>query len=167
MPFIRKTFRESWSWSALDNSLTFKRSVCSPSEPAQALTLVDLATTEARRIGGLDPDSPRAFFAIANAMLVINRAAVWDAMSEAVKAANSADNFGGEDGQLSFNMTFKGMSWAQTENVPDFDVDGIFTRLADYDYDKAIELAQGLTREAPRAVATIAIARAILSEKKR
>jgi hypothetical protein len=147
--------------------LTVGATLLAKSEPAQALTLIDLATTEARRIGGLDPDSPRAFFAIANAMLMINRAAVWDAMSEAVKAANSADNFGGEDGQLSFNMTFKGMSWAQTENVPDFDVDGIFTRLADYDCDKAIELAQGLTREAPRAVATIAIARAILSEKKR
>jgi hypothetical protein len=147
--------------------LTNGASLLAKSEPGQALSLIDLAATEARRIGGLDPDSPRAFFAIANAMLMINRAAVWDAMSEAVKAANSADNFRGEDGQLSFNMTFKGMSWAQTENVPDFDVDGIFARLADYDYDKAIELAQGLTGEAPRAVATIAIARAILAEKKR
>jgi hypothetical protein len=147
--------------------LTTGATLLAKSEPGQALTLIDLATTEARRIGGLDPDSPRAFFAIANAMLVVNRTAIWDAMSEAVKAANSADNFGGEDGQLSFNMTFKGMSWAQTENVPDFDVDGIFARLADYDYDKAVELAQGLTREAPRAVATIAIARTILAEKKR
>jgi hypothetical protein len=64
-------------------------------------------------------------------------------------------------------MTFKGMSWSQTEFAPEFDVDGIFARLADYDYDKAIELAQGLTREAPRAVATIAIARTVLAEKKR
>jgi hypothetical protein len=147
--------------------LTVGATLLTKSEPAQALTLVDLATTEARRIGGLDPDSPRAFFAIANAMLVVNRPAVWDAMSEAVKAANSAENFGGEDGELSFSMTFKGMSWSQTEFAPEFDVDGIFARLADYDYDKAIELAQGLTREAPRAVATIAIARTVLAEKKR
>jgi hypothetical protein len=147
--------------------LTVAATLMAKSEPAQALTLVELAATEARRIGGLDPDSPRAFFAVANATLVVNRAAVWEAMSEAVKAANSAENFGGEDGQLSFSMTFKGMSFSQTENVPDFDIDGIFARLADYDYDKAIELAQGLTREAPRAVATIAIARVILSEKKR
>jgi hypothetical protein len=147
--------------------LTVAATLIAKSEPAQALTLVDLAATEARRIGGLDPDSPRAFFAVANATLVVNRAAVWEAMSEAVKAANSAENFGGEDGELSFSMTFKGMSWSQTENVPEFDVDGIFARLANYDYDKAIELAQGLTRDAPRAVATIAIARAILSEKKK
>jgi hypothetical protein len=62
-------------------------------------------------------------------------------------------------------MTFKGMSWSQTETVPDFDVDGIFARLTDYDHDKAIELAQGFTRDVPRAVATIAIARTTLSEK--
>ncbi|HEX3231819.1 MAG TPA: hypothetical protein VHQ95_22765, partial [Pyrinomonadaceae bacterium] len=147
--------------------LTNGASLLAKSEPGQALTLIDLATAEARRIGSLDPDSPRAFFAIANVMLVVNRAAVWETMSEAVKTANSAENFGAEDGQLSFKMTFKGMSWSQTENVPEFDLDGIFARLADYDYDKAVELAQGLTREAPRAVATIAIARTILAEKKR
>lgn len=137
------------------------------SEPERALTLVDLAATEARRIGGLDPDSPRAFFAVANATLVVNRTAVWEAMSDAVKASNSADGFGGEDGQLSFSMTTKGMSWSKTESVPDFDVDKIFAKLADYDYDKAIELANGFVKEAPRAVATIAIARTVLSEKKR
>ncbi|HWP54398.1 MAG TPA: hypothetical protein VN476_09665 [Pyrinomonadaceae bacterium] len=147
--------------------LTNGASLLAKSEPGQALTLIDLAIAEARRIGSLDPDSPRAFFAIANVMLVVNRAAVWETMSEAVKTANSAENFGAEDGQLSFKMTFKGMSWSQTENVPEFDLDGIFARLADYDYDKAVELAQGLTREAPRAVATIAIARTILAEKKR
>lgn len=147
--------------------LTVGATLLAKSENEQALTLVGLAATEARRIGGLDPDSPRAFFAVANAMLVVNRSAVWDALGEAVKAANSAENFGGEDGQLSFNMTAKGISWSHTESVREFDVDGIFAQLADYDSDKAIELANGFTREAPRAVATIAIARTILSEKKR
>lgn len=137
------------------------------SDNEKALTLMDLAATEARRIGGLDPDSPRAFFAVANAMLIVNRPAVWDAMSEAIKAANSADGFGGEDGQLSFSMKFKGMSFSQTENVTDFDINGIFRKLAEYDYEKSVELAQGFSREAPRGVATIAIARTILSEPKR
>jgi hypothetical protein len=147
--------------------LTEGAKLLAKSENEQALTLLDLAVTEARRIGGLDPDSPRAFFAVANAMLVVNRAAVWDLMSDAIRTSNSAENFSGEDGQLSFSMSTKGMSWSQTESVPDFDVDGIFAKLADYNYDKAIDLAQGFTREAPRAVATIAIARSILSEKKR
>ena len=90
-----------------------------------------------------------------------------DAMSEAIKAANSAEGFGGEDGQLSFAMKLKGMSWSQTESVPDFDVNAIFCKLAEYDYDKSVELAHGFTGEASRALATIAIARAILSPPKR
>ena len=92
--------------------LTTGAKLLAKSENEQALTLVDLAATEARRIGGLDPDSPGLSLPIANATLVVNRAAVWEAMSEAVKAANSAENFGGEDGQLSFSMTIKGMSWS-------------------------------------------------------
>ncbi len=139
-----------------------------PSENEKALTLIDLATTEARRIDGLDPDSPRAFFAIANAMLVVNRAAVWGTVSDAIKASNSADGFGGEDGQLLVWMTDneKYNYWSWTESAPDFDVDKIFGELTDFDYEKAVGLAKGLSGEAPRAVATIAIARAVFDQKR-
>ena len=42
----------------------------------------------------------------------------------------------------------------------------IFRDLAMLDYDRAIELAKGFHAEGPRAIATIAIARAILHPKK-
>jgi hypothetical protein len=51
--------------------------------------------------------------------------------------------------------------------VPDFDLEGIFKELALQDYDRAVELARGFQGEGPRAVATIAIARAILDSKKK
>ena len=51
--------------------------------------------------------------------------------------------------------------------VPDFNLEGIFRNLADYDYEKAVQLARGLNRDAPRSVATIAIARAVLEPKKK
>jgi hypothetical protein len=50
--------------------------------------------------------------------------------------------------------------------VPQFDLDGLFRDLATQDYDRAVELARGFQGEGPRAVATIAIARAILEPKK-
>jgi hypothetical protein len=139
-----------------------------PSENEKALRLIDSAATEARRIDGLDPDRPRAFFAIANAMLVVNRAAVWHSVSDAIKASNSADGFGGEDGQLLVWMTDKeGFNyWSWTESAPDFDVDKIFGKLVGLDYDKAVEMATGLSGEVPRAVATIAIARAVFDQKR-
>lgn len=137
------------------------------SEHEKALTLIDLAAAEARRIQASDPDSPSAFLAVANAMLTVNPAAVWDAMNEAVKASNSAESFSGEGGQLSYSVRMKGMSFGYQENVLDFDLEGIFKTLTDQNYDKVVELAQGFTRQAPRAVATIAIARSVLEEKKK
>jgi hypothetical protein len=60
----------------------------------------------------------------------------------------------------------KGHSSVHSSDVADFDLDGIFRELATKDYDRAVELARGFQAEGPRAVATIAIARAILDPKK-
>ena len=136
------------------------------SDNAKAASLVELAIAEARRISGSDAYAPRAFVAAANAMFAVNPTTVWETMNEAVKSANSADDFSGEDGALSFRLATKaGPSHVSYNAVPDFDLDGIFRDLADYDYDKAVELARGLNRDGPRSVATIAIARTVLETK--
>jgi hypothetical protein len=132
----------------------------------KALELVDQAGLEARRIEGSDPSSPRALVAVANAMKVVDAARVWDATFDAVKAANSAEGFTGEDGQLVLKLQSKGQSSVHTSDVAEFDLAGIFGHLASQDYDRAVELARGFQGEGPRAVATIAIARAVLEPKK-
>jgi hypothetical protein len=133
----------------------------------RALSLIDDATVEARRIDASDPDSPRAFFGVANALLTVNRAAAWEAMSDAMKASNSAEKFSGEDGHLVLRMVTKGMNAVSQNPVADFDVAGIFAALATEDYEKAVELARGFENEAPRANAVIAIARSVLDEKRK
>jgi hypothetical protein len=132
----------------------------------QALSVLEDSATEAGRIETSDPDRPRAFFAIANVVFGLKRSAVWDTMSDAIKAANSADKFSGEDGQITFGLNRKGSSSIHQHSFPEFDVAGIFGKLADEDYDKAVQLAAGFEKEAPRASATIAIAKAVLEEKK-
>ena len=52
----------------------------------------------------------------------------------------------------------KNSSSVNSSTVSEFDLEGIFRDLADYDYERAVELARGFEREGPRAVATIAIA---------
>ena len=137
------------------------------SENERAASLVELAIAEARRISASDADAPRAFVAAANAMLTVNRAAVWETMNEVIKNANSVENFTGEGGELSFRVATKaGPSHLSYNAVPDFDLEDIFRNLADYDYDKSVQLARGLNREAPRSIATIAIARAVLESRK-
>jgi hypothetical protein len=59
------------------------------------------------------------------------------------------------------------MSTIRSSSVAEFNVAGIFAELANEDYDRAVELARGFQREAPRASATIAIARSIFEEKKK
>jgi hypothetical protein len=105
--------------------------------------------------------------AVANALKVVDPERVWDATFDAVKAANSAEGFTGEDGGLIMKFQSKGQSSVHTSDVPDFDLNGIFRDLATRDYDRAVELARGFQAEGPRAVATIAIARAILEPKKK
>ena len=66
----------------------------------KSLAVIEEAATEARRIEGSDPDRPRALMAVANALLVSERGKSWDATYDAIKAANSAEGFTGEDGVL-------------------------------------------------------------------
>lgn len=133
----------------------------------KALALIEDAAQEARRMENSDPDRPRAYFAIANVIFILNGQGVWDVMSEAITASNAAEQFSGEDGELTFRLISKGMRSVNQSPFADFDVAGIFRKLADENYDRAVELARGFAREAPRASATIAIARAILAEKKK
>jgi hypothetical protein len=134
----------------------------------KALELVDEAATQARRIDVSDPALPQGLLAVANALKVIDAGRVWDATFDAVKAANSAERFTGEDGSMILKFHSKnGPSSIYTSSVKEFDLDGIFRELANQDYDRAVELARGFQAEGPRAVATIAIARAVLEPKKK
>jgi len=131
------------------------------------LSLVDDAATEARRIQTSDPDHPRAFFAIANVVFDFNRPGIWEVMNDAIKAANSAEKFIGEDEKIAFRLDNKGTIISSHQHgFSDFDIAGIFTKLTNEDYEKAVELARGFQHEAPRANAVIAIARSVLTEKK-
>ncbi len=129
------------------------------------IPLLEDATAETRRIEGADLDRPRGLLAIANALSLIDPLRAWDAIFDAVKAANSTEGFTGEGGGLTLAVNGKSQISNRTDGVPDFDIQGIFAKLANDDYDRAVQLARGFQGEAPRANATIAIARSVLNEK--
>lgn len=133
----------------------------------KAATVLDDAAAEARRLEGADPDRPRALIAVANVMLMLDRAKAWDVVEEAMKAANSAEGFTGEDGAMRVSLIAKGTSSIRSSSQGEFDLAPIFNELANDDYERAIELARAFQREAPRASATIASAKAVLEEKKK
>jgi len=133
----------------------------------KSLTVIEEAAAEARRIDGSDPDRPRALMSVANALLVSERGKSWDATYDAIKAANSAEGFTGEDGAVRTSLNTKSMTSMRASSAQEFDVTGIFGELAKEDYNRTVDLARGFDREAPRASAIIAIARAVLEAKKK
>jgi hypothetical protein len=147
-------------------ALTESAKLLAKTDRQRALDIIDEAANEARRLEELDPALPQLLIAVANALKVVAPERVWDATFDAVKAANSAEGFTGEDGRIVMKFESKGQRSINTSSVSEFDLDGIFRDLAMRDYDRAVELARGFQGEGPRAVATIAIARAILEPKK-
>jgi hypothetical protein len=134
-------------------------------DPTRSVEVLEEATAAARRIGGSDSDRPRALVGVATQMLEVDRGRVWEALLEAVKAANSVSEFSGEDAQVVARFqTSRGTSTTNF-SVDRFDLQGVFGSLAKDDLYRSIELARGFTADAPRATATLAIARAVLAPK--
>lgn len=134
-------------------------------DPSRAIEMLDEASLETKRIDAASPDRVRALVAVATQMSELDRPRVWEVMNEVVKASNATAEFTGEDGQLNIHLQTKNMSMRTSNSAESFDLRGIFTTLAREDITRAVELARGFSGESPRAVATLAIARAVLDKK--
>ena len=135
-------------------------------EPDRAAETLEMAATEARRIDQSSPDRARTLVAIVTQLQKVDSARAWSMMSEVTKAANSVSGFSGEDGELTLRVEFKGGgAMTQNLNVDSFDLAGLFTALAQEDFNRAADLPKGFTGESPRAVAMLAVARAVLNKK--
>jgi hypothetical protein len=135
-------------------------------ERSRATDLLDEALAESRRISGSDPDRARALTAVAVGLADIDRVRAWEVLNEVVKAANSADAYTGEDSSISSRLQTKMMVVIANSTAEDFDLLAVFRHLARADLLRAIQLAKTFTGEAPRAVATLAIARTVLEQRK-
>ncbi len=153
-------FQKSWGLSQAARLL-------GKTDRDRALSILDESNDEARRIDTSDPDRPRALIAVVSAMLTIDRQKAWEGIADVLKAANSAEGFTGEDGAMRISLVTKNNASTRSSSNGEFNIDPLFTELANDDFEKSIELARLFEREAPRAAATIAIARTVLEEKKK
>jgi hypothetical protein len=86
-------------------------------------------------------------------------------MADVVKAANAAKTYTGEDGRLDTRLETKNMTMMSSYSAGSFDLEGVFSKLATDNLQRAIDLARGFEGEAPRAAATLAIVHSILDNK--
>ena len=146
--------------------LTRSAKLIAKSDAEKAVFLINDATAEARRISNDDSNKPSGLFAIANAQRLIDPAAVWEVVLEAIRAANSAEGFTGEGGEIYATMNTRSQILMKHEAVPDFDIRGIFSDLTDDDYDRTMQLASGFRSDILRSNVTITIARSVLNNKR-
>jgi hypothetical protein len=136
-------------------------------ERSRAIDLLDEALAESRRISASDPDRARALTAVAVGLAEIDRVRAWEVVNEVVKAGNGAESYTGEDSRIASVLRTKMMVVVSQSTAEDFDLLAVFRHLARADLLRAIQLAKTFTGEAPRAVATLAIARTVLEKKGR
>ncbi len=139
----------------------------SKTDRTRALEVLDEATNEIRRIDGAHADRPRAMLAVASMLYELDRARVWTLMPDAVKTINAVSDFSGEDGQLVARFQTRNMGSISTSDAPAFNLQPLFALLAAEDMDRAVELTRSFTAEGPRAVATLAVAVAVLKDARK
>jgi hypothetical protein len=146
--------------------LTSGAKIVTATERSRAAEMLDEALAESRRISSSDPDRARALTAVAVGLGEIDRVRAWETLSEVVKAANGAEAFTGEDSRITARLQTKYMVLMTNNTAEDFDLLAVFRHLARADLLRAVQLAKTFTGEAPRAVATLAIARSVLEKRK-
>jgi hypothetical protein len=135
-------------------------------QPGRAVEALDEAAAEARKLDDGTADRVRGLLAVATQLAELDRARTWELMHEVVRAANALPDFSGEGGEITSRVEFKGGgAMTQNSNVDSFDLTGVFAALARDDFDRAAALARTLKAEAPRSVATLAVARSVLVKK--
>lgn len=137
-------------------------------EPERATEILELAGAEARRIDQSSPDRVRTLVATVTQFQKVEKARAWEMMSEVIKAANAFPGFSGEEGEMTTQVVFKGGgAMTNSSTVDSFDLTGLFTALAEDDFNRAADLPKGFTGESPRAVAMLAVARTVLGKKQK
>jgi hypothetical protein len=133
----------------------------------RALELLEEALAEARRIDDDDANRALLITGLATQFLAADIIRSWEVATEAVKAANAAEEFSGETDGLSVALvTSSGLKLIDLDTSA-LNLSVLVGLLAKQDPTRASDLAKSFKYEAPRAVATLAVASAVMAKAKR
>jgi hypothetical protein len=145
--------------------ITQAAAIVAGNDRVRAMGLLDEALTEARRIDAGTPERAFCLVALLAQFSKLDKARGWELMSETVKAANAVADFTGEDGRTSQTLEGKFSIRMGTELASATDLPNIFVSLAEDNFYQAADAGKTFSGDAPRALVTIAIARAVLEGK--
>ena len=137
------------------------------SDRTRALELLEEALAEARRIDDDDANRALLITGLATQFLAADIIRSWEVAAEAVKAANAAEGFSGEADGLSIALvTSSGLKLIDLDTSA-LNLSVLVSSLAKQDLTRASDLAKSFKYEAPRAVATLAVASVAMAKAKR
>jgi hypothetical protein len=136
------------------------------SDTRRALELLEEALNEARRIDADDSNRALLIIGIAIQLLASDTVRSWEVAAEGIKAANASEEFSGEANGLSVSLvTSSGLKLINLDTSSS-NLSVLLCSLAKQDLSRATDLAKSLKYEAPRAVATLAVASAAIKRAK-
>jgi hypothetical protein len=136
------------------------------SDTRRALELLEEALNEARRIDADDTNRALLIIGIAMQLLASDTVRSWEVAAEGIKAANASEEFSGEANGLSVSLvTSSGLKLINLDTSSS-NLSVLLCSLAKQDLSRATDLAKSLKYEAPRAVATLAVASAAIKRAK-
>lgn len=137
------------------------------SDRTRALELLEEGLAEARRINSDDADRAFLISGVAIQFLAADINRSWEVAADAVKAANSVEEFTGEAYGLNVALvTSSGLKLIELDTSA-MNLSVLVSSLAKQDPTRASDLAKSFKYEAPRAVATLAVASAAMVKAKR
>jgi len=134
------------------------------SDRTRALETLEEALAEARRVDADDDSRAKVMIGIANQFLRADNVRSWEVADEAIKAANEVEDYSGEEG--GFNVALMSQSGLKLLELDtsEFNLAAFVRLLAKVDFTRSTDLAKSFKYEAPRAVATLAVASAALEK---
>ncbi len=136
-------------------------------DPVRATEILNEALTEARRLDQGTGEKAYAFVGLLRPFSVLDRTRAWELLNETIKTANSAADFTGERGEASLTLEGKFSIRLSIELASATDLADVFREVAQQNFYQALDLAKTFRADAPRALATIAVARAVLDDTRR
>lgn len=134
-------------------------------DPVRATELLDEALTETRRFDQGTADRAYSFVTILRQFSVLDRTRTWELLSETIKTINSVPDFTVERGQTTLTLEGKFSIRLGVELASPTDLTDVLRQLGEQNFYQALDVSKTFQAEAPRALAMIAVARAVLVEQ--
>jgi hypothetical protein len=136
------------------------------SDTRRALELLEEALNEARRLDADDTNRALLIIGVAMQLLTTDTVRSWEVAAEGVKAANACEEFSGEANGLSISLATRSGLKLINLDTSSSNLPALLGSLAKHDLSRANDLAKSLKFEAPRAVATLAVANSAIKRAK-